>query len=247
MVDGNGEHYRDEESGPAGQGHADSGSTLSLQVLDRIKSDILGGLLSPDEKLRINAMRQRYGIGTSPLREALSRLAADGLVSFEGQRGFRVAPVSRADLEDITLTRQMVEPMALRLAMEHGDDTWEAEIITAFHLFKRHNERGLPRHQMALAAWEDRHRAFHVALVSACPLRSLKQFLAQLYDKAERYRRLLLAREFSPEDMIEEHRQLMQAVLDRRADEACESLINHIALTADIVSDELGRREARRP
>lgn len=231
------------ETGTAEISTGAQGNTLSLQVLDRIKADILGGRLKPDAKLRINAMRQRYGIGTSPLREALSRLAAHGLVSFEGQRGFRVAPVSRADLEDITLTRQMIEPMALRLAIENGDDAWEAGLITAFHLFKRQNERGLPRDDAALAAWENRHRAFHAALVAACPLPSLKAFFAQLYDKAERYRRLLLSYDFRPEDVIEEHRSLMQAVLDRRVEEACESLINHIALTADIVSGELERRE----
>lgn len=219
------------------------GNTLSLQVLERIKADILGGRLEPDAKLRLNVMRRRYGIGTSPLREALSRLAAQGLVSFEGQRGFRVAPVSRADLEDITLTRQMIEPMALRLAIENGDDTWEAGIITAFHLFKRGNERGLPRDDAALAAWEERHRAFHAALVAACPLTSLKDFFGQLYDKAERYRRVLLSYDFAPEDVIAEHRNLMQAVLDRRVNEACETLINHIALTADIVSGALERRE----
>ena len=86
----------------------------------RLRDDILRGVLHPAAKLRIEHLRQSYGLGASALREALSRLVADGLVETEGQRGFWVAPISREELHDITSARQVMEVGALRQSIEHG-------------------------------------------------------------------------------------------------------------------------------
>ncbi|GGB24948.1 GntR family transcriptional regulator [Tistrella bauzanensis] len=223
-------------------------ATLSLEALERIRTDIVAGALKPDMKLHLGSMRARYGVGLSPLREALSRLAADGLVSFSGQRGFRVAPVSRADLADITRSRQIVEGAALRLAIACGGDDWEAEIVTSHHLLRRATERSAADHtisvdDVAWAAWEARHRAFHASLVSACPLNALKGFRALLYDKAERYRRLMLSWPFRPDEVLAEHDLLRDAVLARDPDRAVGVLEEHIAITADLLDAELARIE----
>src|SRR5262245_1055433 len=73
-----------------------NGQTLTEQVLDRLRDDIVSGRLAASEKLRVQDLSERYGVGASPLREALSRLTADGLVENESNRGFRVAPMSVA-------------------------------------------------------------------------------------------------------------------------------------------------------
>jgi len=65
--------------------------TLASSVYDRLRGDILSGSLPPGEKLRTEALRSRYEVGNSPIREALNRLSADGLVTREDQKGFRVA------------------------------------------------------------------------------------------------------------------------------------------------------------
>ena len=106
-----------------------------------LRADILAGILPPATPLRLRMLADRYSIGATPLREALSRLAAQGVVVSEGQRGFSVPPVTRAHLIDITQSRQLVEPEALRLAMQHGDAAWEDEIVASFHLLKRELER----------------------------------------------------------------------------------------------------------
>jgi DNA-binding GntR family transcriptional regulator len=93
--------------------------TLASSVYDRLRYDILSGALPPDEKLRTEALRDRYGVGNSPLREALNRLSADGLVTREDQKGFRVATVSRADLEELVKTRCWLEEIALRQSIEN--------------------------------------------------------------------------------------------------------------------------------
>src|SRR6478672_11214905 len=88
--------------------------TLALQVFDRLRADIIGAKLKPGEKMLVEHLRETYGVGATPLREALSKLTSLELVTAEGQRGFRVAPVSTANLLDITKTRAWVEGTALR-------------------------------------------------------------------------------------------------------------------------------------
>ncbi|MCD6074021.1 MAG: hypothetical protein K0Q70_904, partial [Rhodospirillales bacterium] len=78
--------------------------TLASTVFDRLRQDVLNGVLRPNEKLRIESLRQRYDVGASPVREALNRLVSEGLVLLEDQKGFRVAPVSREELHEIART-----------------------------------------------------------------------------------------------------------------------------------------------
>src|SRR6188508_2289495 len=117
---------------------ATEAATLSERAATLVEHDILAGHLAPGSRLGIIDLVQRYDIGATPLREGLSRLISRGLIVGIGQRGFRVADVSREDLKDITQMRTVVEIEALRLAMAHGDDVWEAGIVSALHQMRRH-------------------------------------------------------------------------------------------------------------
>ena len=86
-----------------------AGQTLNASALSRIRSDIIACRLMPNERLRFEALRERYGMGVSPLREALMRLEAEGLVELEQNKGFRVSEVSRENLVDLMLTRIEIE------------------------------------------------------------------------------------------------------------------------------------------
>src|ERR1700761_9331892 len=99
--------------------------TMASAVVDRLRDDIVQGVLPPGEKLRLEHLAPRYGVGRTPLREACCRLAAEGLVTIEDQRGFRVTPISRAGLLDLTRTRQHIETLALRQSILAGDLRWE--------------------------------------------------------------------------------------------------------------------------
>ncbi len=208
--------------------------TLVESAYRNLRRNIIEGRLTPGEKLRIEHMKDDYGVGGATLREALSLLISDALVVSQGQRGFRVAPVSLEDLTDITETRVMLEGEALRQSISRGDEVWEANLIAAFHRLTRAEEKlagGENREE-----WEERNRVFHEVLISACPSRWVKHFVKILYNQAERYRHLSLRQPTIPRDVHEEHRTLFEAALERDADKACTILAQHIRSTLASVS-----------
>lgn len=207
--------------------------TLVEAAYRSLRRDIIEGRLPPGEKLRIEHIKDNYGVGGATLREALSLLIADALVISQGQRGFRVAPVSLDDFRDITRTRIQLECEALRQSMRLGDDEWEGQLYAAFHRLSRADEKlsaGVTREE-----WEERNQAFHEALIAACPSRWIKHFLAILYRQAERYRRLSLHQPMIPRDLHAEHEALFKAVLARDETLACTLLSGHISHTLESV------------
>ena len=217
---------------------ADS-STLAEAAARRLRQDIVGGGLAPATRLRMRDLTQRYGVGATPLREALARLAAEGFVLLEGQKGFSVPPVTRAHLLDVTRSRQVVEPEALRLAMEAGGGAWEDEIVAALSLLRHEIGRRDPGSEAWLDTYEARHHRFHRALIAACPLPSLLRFCDDLYLQKTRYRRLMETAHQDWARMLAVHELLAEAVLDRSA-EAAPMLASHIGVTAEVVLALLG-------
>ncbi|ODB91387.1 FCD domain-containing protein [Candidatus Thiodiazotropha endoloripes] len=219
-----------------------SGSrTLTDQAYLQLRSDIIHGALQPEEKLRIEHLREEYGVGASPLREALSRLTADGFVTAEGQRGFRVAPMSEADLADITRMRILLEKQALSQSIEHGDDAWESQIVATFYQLEK-VEQSEKRDK---AEWEIRNHDFHEALIAACTSKWLRRFYGILYDQHKRYRNIALNTEI-PRDLHQEHEELRNAALARDKKRACDAIEQHIMRTAEITLKVLREEEADR-
>ena len=216
-------------STPAGHNAPLEPKTLVESAYRALRRDIIEGHLAPGEKLRVEHLKNDYGVGAGTLREALSLLIADALVISQGQRGFRVAPVSLEDFEDITRTRVMLECEALRQSIAMGDDAWEGDLLAAFHRLAKAEEKRIGSDDRE--EWEERNRIFHEVLIAACPSRWLKHFLAILYQQAERYRRLSLYLQPIPRDIHSEHEALLQATMARDADKASAILADHIRLT----------------
>lgn len=210
--------------------------TLVEFAYDAIRQDILSGALPPGEKLRVEALKEHYQVGSSTLREALTLLVADALVTAEGQRGFRVAPVSLADIRDITTLRKMLETQALRSSIAHGGDEWEASLVAAWHRLSKVEERIYEDPQGLSGEWEERNEAFHDALISACDSHWLMHFRGILYHQSERYRRIALAGRVVARDVHQEHRAIFEATLARDADAACRFTEEHIDRTLEALS-----------
>ncbi|MGK7869670.1 GntR family transcriptional regulator [Falsiroseomonas sp. E2-1-a20] len=209
-------------------------STLAESAARRLRHDIVAGSLAPEARLRLRDLTAKYGLGATPLREALARLAAEGLVVLEGQKGFSVPPVTRAHLDDITRSRQIVEPEALRLAMQSGDAEWEDGIVTALSLLRHEIGRRDPGSEDWLDRYEARHHRFHAALIAGCPLPSLKRFCEELYVQKTRYRRVMKIAFHDWDHMLGVHVRLADLALARDA-EAAGQLAAHIGKTAEHV------------
>ena len=212
-------------------------ATLSARAALAIEADILAGRLAPASRLGIAETAARYGVGATPLREALSRLVARGLVLAEGHRGFRVTAISRADLADIVLIRQAIEREALGLAMTRGDAGWEAEILAALHRLKRGITADPRGFREGDAAFDALHKAFHRSLIAACGSPRLLSAQSLLYDEAYRYRRLMMASFRSCEEFMVSHERLAELVIARNA-AATADLERHIASTLALVYPE---------
>lgn len=208
------------------------------RVHRQLRADIIAGRLAPGTRLAMEHLKTTYGVGLSPLREALSRLSSQGLVEQLSQRGFRVASVSRADLRDIWDMRLRLESDALERSIAHGDRAWR-EACRGAHDALADFYADRPVTPDIHEIWEERHRAFHMQLLAACPSRWLLRFCAQLYDQFDRYRRLAgLDRAFY-RGMVDEHRDLLEAVLDGSPEDAVLILRRHIRRTTETVEARL--------
>jgi GntR family transcriptional regulator, carbon starvation induced regulator len=209
--------------------------TLATDLFEVLRSDILHNRLEPGARLMFRDLRERYRSGLSPLREALMRLVAEGLVALEDHKGFRVAPASREEMVDVANTLVELEALAIRMACEKGDDHWEAGIVARFHELSK---RPMFADDGALdEEWEARNVAFHQSLYDACGSPSLKFVCRVLYDRHCRYRRLWSREDNQTRDVAREHELLMKAALARDADTAIALLRDHRSATlADIVT-----------
>lgn len=210
---------------------ADSSTPLSEQAFRSLRHDVLIGTFEAGSKLKLEELQGHYGFSSSPLREALSRLTQEGLVRADERRGFRVAPISLEDLNDITGMRLMLDVHALRGAIELGDDAWEGAVVAAFHRLEKVESRLGDGPVILDEEWSEVHRTFHLALVAACASDRQRMWSASLFDQAERYRRFSARHRQAGRRKSNEHRKIMDATLRRDADTACALLSEHILST----------------
>ncbi|MEX1168448.1 MAG: GntR family transcriptional regulator, partial [Hydrogenophaga sp.] len=190
---------------------------LVEQAFARMRKDVLAGNFAAGSKLKVDELQKAYGISSSPLREALSRLAQEGLVRADERRGFRVSPVSATDLTDITRMRILLDVPALKDSINEGKDDWEANIVAAFHRLEKIESRLSDGPAVLDEEWSALHRGFHMALIAACPSQRQLAWSASLFDQAERYRRFSARYRKTLKRKSVEHRQIMEAALLRDA------------------------------
>lgn len=219
-----------------GPGDAHGGSvsrTLIERSYARLRDDIVEGRLGPGEKLRVEHLKARYEVGAGTLREAITRLVSDALVVAEGQRGFRVAPMTLADLEDLTRLRLHIEIDALRQSMRRGDAAWRAQLQQAYDELS-HFEQPIRPDQSA--SWEQRNDRFHEALIAACDSPWTLKVLRLLSRHSERYRRCAIGLAESRRDVHAEHRQIFEMVMSGQEARAALALEAHICATPELLA-----------
>ena len=208
---------------------------LSEQAHEALKRDILAAAYMPGERLRLDALSERYGIGVVPLREALNRLSSEGFVERQSQRGFIVAPMSLPALEELVKTRIWLETKGLTESIRAADDPWEERVIIAFHRLER-TQRLIDagEGERLNKRWETLHKDFHMQLIAGCGSSWLLDFCSTMMDQAVRYRNLSVNFNKSRRgDAISEHREILDAVLDRDAEAAARLLEEHYLRTLE--------------
>ena len=210
------------------------------RAFQRLRGEILHGALMPGERLTVAELQDRFALGLTPIREALMRLSAEGLVDAATHRSARVSEASPAEFADLMTTRRDIERLCLLQAIAHGDAAWEAEIVASLHLLQRAPLPASTLDRDAASAWETQHRRFHLALVAACPSAWMMRFWGTLADHSERYRKIRLLHHREAEALVRdvnaEHAAIAQATLDRDPAAAAGLMDAHLRATEQAVA-----------
>jgi DNA-binding GntR family transcriptional regulator len=206
--------------------------TLIEQTYARLRDDIIEGRIAPDDKLRVEHLRQSYGVSAGTLREALTRLVSDALVVAEGQRGFRVAPITLQDLVDLTELRLHIEIDALRQSIRHGDAAWRTRVRAAFEELSQFEQPIRPEHRRD---WEQMNTQFHETLISAHASAWTVRLLRMLARHGERYRRYAMRLPGSARDVHAEHVEIFELSISGKDARAALALEAHVRATPDLL------------
>ena len=209
--------------------HSDDATrTLTEQTYAELRADIIEGRLMPGSKLRVEHLRQTYAVGAGTLREALTRLVSDALVSAEGQRGFRVSPIAIDDLEELTRLRVHIETNALRESIRHGDDAWRARLRAAYEELSAVEQ---PLTRANRGRWEMLNLRFHETLLDGRPSPWAKKVLKLLSRHIERYRSFAIGLPGAMRDVHAEHTEIYELAMSGQEARAALALEAHICAT----------------
>lgn len=210
--------------------------TLATSIYNSLRADILGAQLRPGERLRIDALAERFDVSGSAVREALSRLSTERLVDRYEQRGFRVPAVALEEWRALVRTRCWVETRALEESMKRRSDAWEDSLVLAFHRLSRLAWSAEPE---AHAQWQRAHRVFHQTLIGNCDSPWLVEFCDTLADHAQRYISVSNAVRREPRDGEAEHERLMKTALSGDIEAASAALTAHYTTTLKAIENAL--------
>lgn len=233
-------HPQNSPHGATDTAPAQGRQTAIETVYEQLREGVISGAFEPGSRLNVDKLRQEYEVSTSTMREALSRLLVDNLVTAEGQRGFRVAPISLEDFREISELRILLETQAVRDSIANADDAWENRLVASHHQLAKQESR-LPEHRQDeryLSDWEARNAEFHDAMVSACTNMWLRRFRAMVFAHSVRYRRIVVREEIIPRDVRAEHQALFDAAIGRDVETT-------LRLTADHIRNSVVVMEAR--
>jgi DNA-binding GntR family transcriptional regulator len=204
----------------------EAGESPGEAAYRRIRTDVVLASLAPGQKLGLDGLREIYGVGIGTLREALNRLASEGLVIAEGQRGFAVAPVSAEDFREIAELRLLLENEAIAASFAAGDIDWEGQVVGAHHKLAVLERRLLAGEGADASQWKQYDREFHTALIAGCGSVALLETYAAAYDRFLRYQ--MVAVVFRGAIAAEQHAVLLESALARDVARAQDLLRAHV-------------------
>lgn len=209
--------------------------TLWEQVRDRLREDILAGRLAPGTELSEVALARDFGTSRGPLREALGRLASEGLVTITPRRGAVVTQLSRQEFIDAYQVREALETLAVRLAVPLMSDAELAHLRELCELMAR------AACDEEVRLFFDTNNSFHEALVRGSRNRKLYELHRVLVDQMVPYLPRSLELRGNLQQSVEEHEAILAAIDARDAERAAELLAEHIEVPQRVLESDAGQ------
>ena len=200
-----------------------------MGLYDTLKTDIVMGHFPPGSKLKIDMLKQRYGMGVNVIRESLARLASENLIAAENQKGFRVAEISQSRLSDLTRLRILLETDGFKYSIINGGLGWESALVASYHKLEYIEQKMCTDEEQHFKMWNECDWEFHSTLLSACG-----SHLHRLYHKRvfEQFRQYVISNlkthGFRGENIIREHEAILNAALDRDFEKGREAIETHL-------------------
>ena len=200
-----------------------------MSLYENIRNDILSGVFEPGSKLKMEGLKARYSSGVNVLRESLTRLASEGLVDAEDQKGFRIATISTERLRDLTRLRILLETDGVRHSFRQGNVEWEGNLVAAHHKLVYMESRMREDQQQYFSAWHQCDYEFHAALIGACGSELHMHYHQQIYDQFRQFVVFEIKNHgFRGTDIVSEHEAILDAALKRDAEQCAAKLEAHL-------------------
>jgi DNA-binding GntR family transcriptional regulator len=204
-------------------------TTKAEAVYREIRARILSGLLQPAAPLNQDALAPELGVSVTPIREAVRRLEAEGLVQFQAHKTVIVSPLSRAELGEIYDVRLQLDPYAASLAAKRATD----EQLDAIDELARSPLSEDPLAQVA------RNRAFHREIYTRSGNALLTQILDRLWERTDRYRIMLVIGDAHVLAAVREHVEIAEAMRARQPSAVARLIRAHIENARSLIEDAL--------
>jgi DNA-binding GntR family transcriptional regulator len=209
--------------------------TATVLVYEQLRAEILAGRFAPGQRLKVQELCEGRNVNVNAMREALSRLAGEGLAEIRPRQGFAVISVSPERVADLTAVRVELERVLLRWSIARGDTAWEASVVAAHHTLTVTPVVDPDNSRRVNDDWLTAHAAFHAALLAGSKSPTGSGIAANLTDIADVHRRWSMLRSLDDRDIAGEHRGLMEAAVARDAELAPYLLARHYNRTAEIL------------
>jgi DNA-binding GntR family transcriptional regulator len=211
--------------------------TLAEKAYAALHDAILSGRLAPGERLRIEQLAETLDMSPMPIREAIRRLDAAGLVELAPHKATRVAELSLDDLSEVYQARLALEPLAVRLAAESFTDEAAEAASASLERYVEAYKRDDPP-----TIWAA-HTDFHYSLYRQAGSRWLLRLITPIWESSERYRRASIHVERNLAERQSEHEAILAACVERDPDRAAGEMWAHLALTANLLARAMGGSE----
>jgi DNA-binding GntR family transcriptional regulator len=207
-------------------------------IYHQLRRDLARGVYKPGP-LRIRPLAERFGVSATPVREALRRLEADGLVTLRKNQ-IVVNSLSEPELREIYAIRAELEAFATRRGAEAVQS--DSELLRALETLIR----SMDQYEHQPEEWLTANQDFHMLIYRSAGMPRLSTMIESLWIAVEPYLRLYASAAGSFRAAQEEHRSMLQSLKAGDGQAAADTLRQHLAETEEIVAAGINRDDSDR-